>query len=131
MGHPSKVLLQVLLLLVAFQYPMLAGNGKLSGRIVDAQTGSPIPGNVRVTETVFGSSADSAGRYFILDIPPGIYRILCTAVGYTPRVVNGLLIAPDNLRKMDFALQAEDISIGEIVIQADRMAVELSQTSAR
>ncbi len=110
--------------------PLTAGNGKLSGRIYDAQTGSPVLGNVRLAGTAYGSAADSSGLYFILDIPPGTYNIRCSAVGHTPRVVRDLVIAPDNLRKLDFALQAEDISIGEVVVQADRMAVESSQTSA-
>ena len=110
---------------------LLAGNGKLSGRIFDTHTGSPIPGTVRVSETGYGSVADSTGAYFILEIPPGKYDIRCSAVGYTARVVTGLAITADNLRKLDFALQVEEINVEEIVVQADRMAVESSQTSAR
>ena len=83
---------------------LLAGNGKLSGRIFDTHTGSPIPGTVRVSETGYGSVADSTGAYFILEIPPGKYDIRCSAVGYTARVVTGLAITADNLRKLDFAL---------------------------
>lgn len=111
--------------------PLTAGNGKLSGRILDAQTGSAVLGNVRLAGTAYGSAADTTGLYFILDIPPGTYDIRCSAVGYTPRVVRGFVIAADNLRKLDFALGPEDISVDEIVVQADRMAVESSQTSAR
>ena len=131
MTRLSVWLLQALLQIVFVWDPLIAGNGKLSGRIYDAQTGTPVPGSVRVTGTAYGSAADSTGLYFILDIPPGTYDIRGSAVGHTPQVVRGLVIAPDNLRKLDFALQAEDIKIDEIVVQADRMAVESSQTSAR
>lgn len=108
-----------------------AGNGKVSGRLYDVLTGSPIPGNVRVVGTLYGSSADSTGTYIILELPPGTYDIRCSAVGYTARVVAGFTIAADNLRKQDFGLQPDDINVEEIIVQADRLGVESSQTSAR
>jgi hypothetical protein len=119
-----------LLAVIPFSF-LLAGNGKLSGRILDAQTGNPIAGNVQIAGTLYGSAADSTGRYFILGIPPGTYDIRCSAVGYRAQVLTGLVLAADRFRTQNFLLDPEEVDLAEIVVQADRMAVQSSQTSAR
>jgi hypothetical protein len=131
MGRLTILLLQILSLVLLFRASLLAGNGKLSGKILDAQTGSPIPGNVRVVGTLYGATADANGYYVILDLPVGTYDIRCSAVGCTDQIVRGLTIAADNLRKLDFSLSSADINVEEVVIQANRLSVESSQTSAR
>jgi len=131
MERLTILLLPVSFLTLLAHISFSAGNGKISGRIVDAQTRSPIPGNIRVAGTLYGANADTSGLYVLLELPPGVYEIRCSAVGYADRVVKGLTIAADNLRKLDFALQPVDINVDEVVVQADRLAVESSQTSAR
>ncbi len=131
MGRITNLLSSCFLLTVMMTCALLAGNGKLSGRILDAQTGHPILGNVRLVGTLYGSAADSTGRYFILEISPGTYDVRCTAVGYRAEVLARLVIAPDRWRTQDFSLDVEEVSLAEMVIQAERVTVQSSQTSAR
>lgn len=131
MGRITNLLSSCFLLTAMMTCALLAGNGKLSGRILDAQTGKPIIGNIQLVGTMYGSSADSSGRYFILEIPPRTYDIKCSAVGYRAHVLAGLVVAPDRSQSQDFSLAPEDVDLGEIIVQADRMAVQSSQTSAR
>jgi hypothetical protein len=131
MGHITIPRIALFCFVAAMYDIAWAGNGKLSGRIVDVQTGQAVLGNVQIVGTALGSAADSAGRFFILDLPPGTYSIRCSAVGYQSRSVSGFVIAPENLRIIDFTLHPEDVSLEEIVVKADRMAVQSSQTSAR
>ncbi len=131
MERRTTFLLVSLLLTNACVGPLLAGNGKLSGSILDAQSGFPVLGNVQIVATLYGSAADSTGRYVLLEIPAGTYDIRCSAVGYRAQILKGLVIAPDRSLKRDFSLEAEEVPLEEMVIQAERVVVQSSQTSAR
>ena len=61
---------------------------KISGRIVSAATGRPIPGaraNANVADYGLGAAADADGRFEITAREPGQYRVYASAPGY----VNG------------------------------------------
>jgi len=131
MGRITNLLPACFLLTVLVSCTLLAGNGKISGRILDAQTGKPIIGNIQLIGTMYGSPADSSGRYFVLEIPPGTYDIRCSAVGYRAQVLKELVMAPDRSLVQDFFLQIEEVSLAEMVIQAERVSVQASHTSAR
>lgn len=60
----------------------------ISGRVVDAQTGSSIPGvNVVVPNTSIGTATDADGQYS-LDVAEDADSLRFTAVGYQPRTVS-------------------------------------------
>jgi hypothetical protein len=52
--------------------PSLAGvTGKISGKVVDSETGMELPGaSVRINGTTMGNMAGADGSYFILNVPP-------------------------------------------------------------
>jgi hypothetical protein len=133
-GSMGRITISFLILILStslYSTILLAGNGKLSGRILDAQTGNPVCGNVQVVHTSYGCASDSAGIFYILGIPPGTYDLKCSAMGYRNQLLTGLNIAPDDLLVQDFALQTTDVDMDEVVVLADRMAVESGETSAR
>jgi len=83
-------------LMIVFTSLLYAGTtGKIRGIVKDAATGDPLPGaNVMIThvwnegiETPFSSNMGAAagmnGDYIILQIPPGIYSVTATMMGYT------------------------------------------------
>jgi len=67
-----------------FVLELYAGTtGKIAGRVVDANTGEPLIGvNVVISGTSMGAATDIDGNYFIINIPPGIYEIKASLVGY-------------------------------------------------
>jgi outer membrane receptor protein involved in Fe transport len=107
----------------------LAGNGKISGRLADKESGVPVAGVVQIVETRNGAAANGEGEYVILNISPGTYTIRCSAVGFHPQVITGLVIVPDNLLILNFMLHSEDVSLPEVVVQVERMAVDAGQPS--
>ena len=60
--------------------------GKLSGTVVDSETGEPVIGaNVIVQGTYLGAAADFEGYYYINNIPPGKYTVVVSAKNYSQR----------------------------------------------
>ncbi len=119
-------------LVVVFSLSAYAGNGKITGRIVDSENNNPIPGaSFRITGTTLGAGADADGRYFILNVPPGMYEVAATAVGYARYVVRNVQVGSDQIITLDFALRPEAVGLEEVVVQAEARVVDQSQTSAR
>jgi len=71
-------------LLVASAGMLYAGvAGKISGRLIDKTTHEPlISANVIIKGTSLGASSDLDGNYSILNIPPGVYTVSISVVGY-------------------------------------------------
>src|SRR2546425_784365 len=85
----------------------LAGTtGKISGKITDGQTKEALAGvNVLVAGTALGAASDLEGSYFIINLPPGTYRLKASAVGYAPTVINDVKVFVDQTTRIDFALR--------------------------
>lgn len=104
--------------------------GKIAGRIIDASTGEPLPGaNVRVMETNMGAAADADGYYFIINLPPGVYELTATMMGYRPTRITDVKVNIDLTTTLNFALQSTTIELGEVVVTAERPMIELDVTS--
>ena len=106
--------------------------GKLEGRIVDTETGEPLPGaNVMILETTMGSAADVNGYYLMLNIPPGKYQVRAEVIGYASMSVVDVLINGDLTTTIDFSLTSKAIEGEEIIVTAERPLVQADQTSSR
>ena len=126
-----KVLL-TLTLVISVVGLALAGNSKITGVVKDASTGEPVVGaNVVIEGTVMGASADVKGEYFILNVPPGTYNVIASAVGYARSVVRGVYVGSDQIVNLDFNLRQEAIGLQEVVVEAQQRVIDQSQTSAR
>lgn len=121
-------------LLALLLFPTLAiaqNTGKLSGRVIDASTGEPLPGaNVFLEGTTLGTSTVVDGQYTIFEIPPGTYTVVASFVGYvTVRQENVQIIAGITTR-LDFELRPATIEGEEIVVVAARPLVNPTATNA-
>lgn len=85
--------------------------GTISGRVVDAKTGRPLPlANVFVQETNRGTMTDLDGNYTILDLPTGIYTIQARFIGCKPSRVRNVRVIAGRTETVDFRLQEETLS---------------------
>lgn len=123
-----KKLFLLVFLLPAF---LFAGvSGKIAGRIIDVSTRAPLPGvNVRIVETNMGASTDADGYYFIINVPPGVYKLNATMMGYRPATVTDVRVNIDLTTTVNFALESTLIELGEVVVVAERPMIELDVTS--
>lgn len=95
--------------------------GKISGRVVDATTGEPLPGtNVVISNTMMGAAADMDGYYTILNVPPGLYNLSAMAIGYTKITIDEIRVRIDQTAKADFNMSMEAIEGEAVSVVADR-----------
>ena len=131
----QKLILVIFLILIPNLYltSIQAAAGKIVGKIIDAETGSPLPGvNVMIANSQFGSATDIEGEYFILNVPPGVYDIKATMVGYKSVLMQGIEVSINHTTRVDFQLEPTLIEVGEdVVVIASRPLVEKDQTSTR
>src|SRR5664279_2118046 len=122
----------LLLIAVAATPPALAANGKIVGIVRDASTKDVIPGaNVLVVGTALGGAADAQGRYYILNVPPGVYSLQASAVGYGRLKIEEISVVLDQTVEMNITLRSQDVQIGEMVITAERRVVDKNRTSTK
>ena len=87
------------LFLLIFHLLLLSGNaiaqnGRISGFIVESQTGSPLPGaNITIIGTSIGAASELDGRFIIPQVPFGDYQLKVSYVGYTSNTKNITLSA--------------------------------------
>lgn len=124
----------VLLLFIVLLMSSIANGGttgKISGSVRDKSTGEPLAGASIVVEgTTMGAAADGSGYYFIINIPPGKYRLKAMMMGYTATVIIDVQVIIDLTTKVDFQLE-QTILAGEAVeIIAERPLIEKDVTSS-
>jgi len=108
----SCILLPVTLLF--FSVSVTAQTGGIVGKILDEQTGSPLPGaNVFLKGTHLGSSSDMKGEYYILNIPPGKYTLMVSYIGYVAKEYD-VNVVYHQKAKFDIKMQPNVLE-GEVV----------------
>jgi outer membrane receptor protein involved in Fe transport len=104
--------------------------GKISGKIVDAKTGEPLIGvNILVVGTTMGSASDIDGSYFIINIPPGVYDLKASSIGYAAVTIQKVRVSVDQTTKIDFSLTEEVVSMNDIVVSAQKPFIQKDLTS--
>jgi outer membrane receptor protein involved in Fe transport len=100
-------------------------SGKLMGIITDENTGEPLIGaNVVIEGTFLGAATNVEGRYVILNIPPGIYNVKVSMVGYDPVVAQNVRINIDQTTNLNFKLKDIAFQTGEVVVTAEQPVVQ-------
>ncbi|MBI2429918.1 MAG: TonB-dependent receptor [Ignavibacteriales bacterium] len=111
---------------------LFAGStGKISGKAVDAQTKESVPGvNIILEGTKLGAPTDFDGNYNILNIPPGIYTLRASAIGFHPVTITEVKVSVDLTTRIDVSLTEETIQLNqEVLIVAQRPIVQKDLTS--
>jgi outer membrane receptor for ferrienterochelin and colicin len=127
-----KKLLLFLSFCITFVFSLFAGTtGKISGTIIDAKTGEPLPGvNIVVVGTTYGAVTDFEGNYNIINLSPGTYTIKVSAIGYSSITLNTIKVNIDLTTREDFKLSEETIQLAnEVVITAERALVQKDLTA--
>ncbi len=112
---------------------IFAGNGKISGRVIDAATNEPlISANVVVTHSILsngvrvpvdpplGAATDADGYYFILNVPPGVYVVHASMIGYNAVSQELVKVDPDRTILVNFELSTSAVQMQELVVVAQR-----------
>ena len=106
--------------------PLWSGTtGKIAGIVVDKDTGEPLPGaNVTISETELGAAADLNGQYTILHIPPGIYGIQVSVIGYSKVTVSDVRVLIDQTARVNVSLEIEAIEGEAVTVVAEKSVIK-------
>jgi len=105
--------------------------GKLAGKIIDKETGDPLMGaNIIIEGTKLGAATDINGEYYILNIPPGLYKIRATMIGYGTKIVEQVRVQVDLTTKIDFELSSASLQVGTEVMVIGKREIQKDLTSS-
>ncbi len=124
--------LVALCVMVALPQVIDAGStGKISGRVLDS-TGQALPGaSVVIEGTQRGSTADADGYYVIVAVDPGVYELKASMIGYNAKTKTDIEVRADFTSTVNYDLVETAIEVGELVVVAERPAVEVDKTSSK
>ena len=106
-------------MVLQFSAPAIAqsGVGKLSGKVVDADTKEDLIGaNIVVINTDWGAATDINGNYFILNIPPGTYDVRFSYVGYANKTIQEVRIVAGVTYELNVELST-DFTLPDIIVE--------------
>lgn len=129
----ARLILGLLAIFVLAATVNAATTGKISGKVIDAETGDPLIGaNVVIEGTDLGASTDQDGYYHIINIPVGTYSVRAGYIGYQSVRKTEVEVLIGLTSTVNFELKATAIESGEVVeVVAERPIVRKDVTSGR
>jgi hypothetical protein len=86
--------------------------------VVDEETGEPLElVNVFLASTTIGTSSDTHGAFVLSGVPPGLYNIVVSRVGYH-RVTREISLEPAAIRELTFSLTRKVLQTDEIQVSS-------------
>jgi len=124
----TNLLAALVFLLVSTTLFAQTGVGKMSGKVIDADTKEPLIGaNIILLNTNLGAATDIDGNYFILNITPGTYEVKVSYVGYAPKTIQEVRVVANITYELDIELTT-DFTLPEIVV-VDKKFFESKSTN--
>ncbi len=106
-------------------------SGKISGRVIDRETGDALPGaNVVIVGTTLGAATDVNGNFVVLSVPTGAYSVRGAFIGYRDVTVDNVRVNSGLTTDLSFQLPSEALEVSEISIVAERPLVNKNATNA-
>jgi iron complex outermembrane recepter protein len=102
--------------------------GHLTGRVVDAQSGEPVPtATVRLLEARRTQTAGPDGRFLFRDLPSGSYTLVVERIGYAP-ATRTVRIAADETVAVDVELRVSALALPGVVVTGTGRARGAAET---
>lgn len=112
----------VLSLAVEAQQPAsapTARTGRLVGRILDQESGAGVTdAGVQVVGTTLGVQSGVDGRFQIAGVPAGTVTIQVRRLGYAPKTVTGIQLAPNQTVEQNVSLAPAGVTLAAMVVSA-------------
>lgn len=130
--HSLALFVTALFLINATGHFKAATTGKITGQVVDSETGETLPGvNVVIVGTQQGAVTDSDGYYVILNVTPDTYDLKASFLGFKTQIVQDVRVKINQTTTIDFSM-SESVLVGEeVVVTAERPIVDRDLTSSK
>lgn len=111
----------VILLLLKGSIIFAGTTGKITGKVVDKQTGEPLFGvNVILMGSTLGAATDIEGDYVILNIQPGVHTVRVSMIGYSTTTISDVRVRIDKTTTLNVELSQDSFTTENIIIVAER-----------
>jgi hypothetical protein len=102
----------------------MAQSGAIAGRVQTADKGEPLPdANIVLVGSNLGATTDANGFYLIANVPPGIYQLRATFVGYTKTTVEEVRVRLNLTTTINFKLKQETLQGEAVTVVAGRQTL--------
>jgi len=120
-----------ILFLLLLQTCLFAGvTGKLVGKVTDKHTGEALIGaNIMLEGTSIGASADENGQFIIINIPPGVYNVRISFIGYETVLFQDVRIVVDQTTENNASLSPKSFEVTDIIVSAEAPMIRKDLTS--
>ncbi|NOY76543.1 MAG: TonB-dependent receptor plug domain-containing protein, partial [Calditrichaeota bacterium] len=121
-----------LFLCVFFSGRAIGGQtGKLVGKVFDVDSGDPLPyANVILEKTTIGAATDMNGEFFVINIPPGVYTVTASMLGYQKMSIKNVQVFVDHTTHLRFGLKPMTLSLGKsVIVTAEQPLIQKDLTS--
>lgn len=109
---------------------MAANFGRISGRVIEEKSGNPVMGaNIIIQGASLGAASDMEGNYAILQVPPGKYSVKCEFIGYTPVVMQNVIVTSNRIQFVNFEISEQALNMEEIIVTAQKKAIDKDLTA--
>lgn len=106
--------------------------GVIRGKISNPVNNQPVSfANVLILNTDLGAVSDENGLYEIKDIPPGLYNVRASFVGYKVQTIFEVQVTLVRPLQLDFQLEEEASELNEIVVDSEFSRSEETPVSVR
>lgn len=115
----------------------MAKSGKISGKIIDAESKAPMEyANISIfrkqdSKLVTGGIADASGSFTISDLPLGAYYAEAAFIGFEKTTINDIKIQPTSLTvdlgTIDLAVSRQQIGAVDVVAERNRIEYKIDK----
>ncbi len=126
-----RILFVLLLIVVSIQMTQSQTKSRIVGVIHDSKSGEELIGvNIQLIDTHLGAITDANGKYFIIAVPVGTYRLQASLLGYVKKIVTNVVVSADRVTTVDIQLEQSAIEVAPVIINAqrDELHKEVSST---
>jgi hypothetical protein len=115
------ILISATALLALAVMPARAQHAVVRGRVVDAQTGRPVPGATVHLGSEHAGVADDRGRFEIAHAPSGTQTVWARAMGYG--MTASTVQVPDDSVSVELSISPDPVRLAELVATTNRFEV--------
>ncbi len=126
--------MRITILFIAFLYSITTAfpQGIVRGKITNPINNQPVAfANILILGTDLGSISDENGNYEIQNIPPGLYNIRASFVGYKSSTVFEVQVTLARPVQLDFSLTEDAAELSEVVVSSEFTRSEETPLSVR
>ena len=107
-------------------------SGKISGRILDNESGNSLMGaNVSIEKTRMGGTTDEDGFFFIINVPPGKYQVKVSYMGYETVSISEVVVMVDRTTTVNLSLKPTIVSGETVTVVAEKAIIETDVTGSQ